>query len=54
MKYILILTAIYYKVGLSIHSIEFNDEIAANKAGQKWYEKVKNAANAYYVVVESP
>lgn len=54
MKYVLIMTASYYNVGLSVHSIEFNDEIAAHAAGQKWYENVNRSVNAYYTVVESP
>ena len=56
MKYILILTAMstHMDGGLSIHSIEFNDEIAAYEAGRKWLETrlVKNSMNADFIVVE--
>ena len=42
--------------GVSLHSIEFNDEIAAYEAGRKWLDTylVKNSMNADFIVVESP
>ena len=57
MKYILILTATstHKDGGITIHSIEFNDEDCAYDAGRKWYDRilVKNL-NADFIVVRNP